>query len=200
MTMTISKPDIPATKKQLWLLHLLTKEDTRNWNLTVKQASDKISELKGSSNHKPKTKVKNKPVKYELERKQAHNKYKDSIGYGLNLCDIEILKAYKTISKHYDDSISVGYHAIGLFPGGKKPYDISDSYESNGMVLIRPIFKHLRKDYKVPIEVYKNWIKSLPIIIENNKYNPFPESWNDKAMELAKQSDSYLSIIEMKGL
>jgi len=62
--MTMSKPDLPATKKQLWLLHLLTKEDTRNWNLTVKQASEKISELKGSNgkvnrkNNKPDTQTK----------------------------------------------------------------------------------------------------------------------------------------------
>ena len=72
--------------------------------------------------------------------------------------------------------------------------------KSNGMIRIRPLFKDLRKDYKVPIDVYKNWIKSLPVILETSKYSKIPESWNDKAMELAKQTDSYISIIKMEGM
>ena len=60
--MTISNPDAPATSKQLYYLHLLTKQDTRDWKLTMKEASDKISELKGNGNNKvspiPQSKVK----------------------------------------------------------------------------------------------------------------------------------------------
>lgn len=48
--MNLNNPDAPANKKQLWLLHILTKEDTRAWNLTMQQASDKIQELKGNGN------------------------------------------------------------------------------------------------------------------------------------------------------
>lgn len=43
----IHNPEAPATRKQLWLLHILTKEDTRAWQLTMQEASDKIGELKG---------------------------------------------------------------------------------------------------------------------------------------------------------
>jgi len=51
-TMTLRNPETPATSKQLWLLHILTKTDTRNLNLTMQQASDRINELKGNGNGK----------------------------------------------------------------------------------------------------------------------------------------------------
>lgn len=41
----LNNPYKPATKKQLWLLHILTKQDTRNLTLTMKDASDKITAL-----------------------------------------------------------------------------------------------------------------------------------------------------------
>lgn len=62
MVINIKNPDIPATKKQLWLLHLLTGTDTRNSNLTTQQASDKISELKGNKS----TNIKHKPINEKL--------------------------------------------------------------------------------------------------------------------------------------
>ena len=43
--MILKNPDAPATTKQLFKLHQLTDEDTREWKLTVKQASDKIEEI-----------------------------------------------------------------------------------------------------------------------------------------------------------
>jgi len=55
--MQLRTPNAPASRKQLWLLHILTKEDTREWKLTMQEASDKITELKGNGN-KPKTKAK----------------------------------------------------------------------------------------------------------------------------------------------
>ena len=55
MVKTLSNPEAPATSKQLWLLHILTKQDTRIWRLTMQEASDKINELKGNG-HKPDTK------------------------------------------------------------------------------------------------------------------------------------------------
>ena len=65
--MTISNPDAPATSKQLYYLHLLTKQDTRAWKLTIKEASDKISELKGNGDNKvnpiPQSKVKPIPLR-----------------------------------------------------------------------------------------------------------------------------------------
>lgn len=46
MTFTINNPNAPATSKQLWLLHILTKTDTRNLNLTMAEASTQIEALK----------------------------------------------------------------------------------------------------------------------------------------------------------
>lgn len=59
----LATPEAPATSRQLWLLHILTKQDTRNLKLTMQQASDKISELKTSKPEvKPQTTAEVKPV------------------------------------------------------------------------------------------------------------------------------------------
>ncbi len=49
---TLRTPSAPATSKQLWLLHILTKTDTRNLNITMAEASERIAELKHNDNHK----------------------------------------------------------------------------------------------------------------------------------------------------
>lgn len=59
----LKNPDMPATSKQLWLLHILTKSDTRNLKLTMLEASQQIESLKSgksikSVNSKP---IENKP-------------------------------------------------------------------------------------------------------------------------------------------
>jgi hypothetical protein len=41
----IINPDAPATPKQLWTLHKLTGKDTREWNITKEEASEKIQQL-----------------------------------------------------------------------------------------------------------------------------------------------------------
>lgn len=41
----LAHPEAPATKRQLFMLHKLTGEDTSGWKLTMQQASDKIEEL-----------------------------------------------------------------------------------------------------------------------------------------------------------
>ena len=48
MAMQLRTPEAPATKRQLWLLHLLTGDDTRSWTLTMQEASDRIGELKST--------------------------------------------------------------------------------------------------------------------------------------------------------
>lgn len=52
MTIELRNPEAPATSKQLWLLHILTKSDTRGLNITMSEASKRIEELK---NKKPDT-------------------------------------------------------------------------------------------------------------------------------------------------
>lgn len=49
MTIKLNNPDSPATKKQLWLLHILTKTDTRNLDITMSEASKRIESLKGNN-------------------------------------------------------------------------------------------------------------------------------------------------------
>ena len=48
--MTIKSPDEPATQKQLWYLHILTRKDTRGLNITKGEASKLIEEIKRGMN------------------------------------------------------------------------------------------------------------------------------------------------------
>jgi len=50
---TLSNPESPATKKQLWLLHILTKTDTRKLDITMLEASKRIGELKHNNGTRP---------------------------------------------------------------------------------------------------------------------------------------------------
>lgn len=47
--MEFKNPNGPATKRQLWLLHILMKTDTRNLNITVAEANKRITALKGNT-------------------------------------------------------------------------------------------------------------------------------------------------------
>jgi hypothetical protein len=42
----VTKTEARATTRQLWFLHLLTKQDTRDWLISMKEASDMITVLK----------------------------------------------------------------------------------------------------------------------------------------------------------
>lgn len=46
---TLRKPDAPATSRQLWRLHQLTKEDTRDLDITMQEASDRINRLESGN-------------------------------------------------------------------------------------------------------------------------------------------------------
>jgi hypothetical protein len=43
----VTNTEAKATAKQLWYLHILTKQDTREWLISMKEASDMITVLKG---------------------------------------------------------------------------------------------------------------------------------------------------------
>lgn len=45
MQVLLKNPNAPATQAQLWKLHKLTGEDTRDWHITMQEASDRIDEL-----------------------------------------------------------------------------------------------------------------------------------------------------------
>ncbi len=50
---TLRTPEAPATSKQLWLLHILTKTDTRQLNITMAEASKRIEDLKSLNGKYP---------------------------------------------------------------------------------------------------------------------------------------------------
>lgn len=95
--MKFNNPDEPATKKQLWLLHILTKEDTRQLKLTIKQASDKIAELKGNGK-RPLVDPHASAIKQD-KQKLAQLRYDKTNGKDylpiLKLADQAASKAYK---------------------------------------------------------------------------------------------------------
>jgi hypothetical protein len=43
----VTNTEARATAKQLWYLHILTRQDTREWLISMKEASDMITVLKG---------------------------------------------------------------------------------------------------------------------------------------------------------
>jgi hypothetical protein len=61
MTIELRNPEAPATNKQLWLLHVLTKTDTRNLNITMLEASKRIEALK-TGKVKTEIKTESKPI------------------------------------------------------------------------------------------------------------------------------------------
>lgn len=74
---TLRTPEAPATSRQLWLLHILTKQDTRDWDLTMQQASDKIAELKSNGSHQPAN-----PQTATTQQTQVENKWHYCVMYG----------------------------------------------------------------------------------------------------------------------
>lgn len=205
--MVINTPEAPASKKQLWLLHLLTKKDTREWNLTMQQANDKISELKqGNGNNKrPLINPHASAIKQD-QQKLAQSRYDKQFGhltgYGMNIGNLRIVQAYKEVSMHHDTEtkkprICVSLKASGIFPGGKKQHIITEFIKTDTDVSLTPLFAYIRHNVTVPLNDYKAWIKSLPVKLNNSKYNPIPESWHDKAIELAKDVDCSIAILDV---
>jgi hypothetical protein len=149
----LKNPDLPATSKQLWLLHILTKSDTRELNITMAEASKRIEDIKSkSANNKSCSKI-------ELVKSNK-----------VMLGKIEVTNAYKEISKHTDSGFSVTARIYGIFPGGKNKYQLS-WYKRENMAIIRPLFGHIRHDAEVEIVELNAFIKPLPI-----KFNDFKDS------------------------
>ena len=227
MVMTLSNPQAPATNKQLWLLHLLTKTDTRNLNLTMQQASDQIAGLKNGVKSKPvqtdKTRAdyrisgirplvnphasaikqdtqKLAQIRYDKNLAKLDKRYHNLTGQGLNLGKLQMIQAFKEIAMHHDPQtkkarICVSVKASAIFPGGKKPHIISEFIKDTDTVSICPLFAHLRRNVTVSRIEYHSWIKSLPV--KFNKYSNVPESWRDKALELAQAVDKYIAILDV---
>lgn len=177
----LKNPELPATSKQLWLLHILTKSDTRNLKLTMLEASQQIESLKSgksvkSVNSKP---IENKPSK-------------------LMLGDIEITKAYKQISTHGKNGFSIHTYLFGIFPRGKKPHQLSwYAISSQDRVVINPLYGHIQSSVDVPISEMQSFIKSIKTIEHfkpmqvSDDIKPIAES---KALELDTEMDLWYLI------
>lgn len=255
---TLRTPNAPATKRQLWLLHLLTKTDTRGMKLTMQEASDRINALKGNGKDKPQATKRSTSrrhwgidtfvqteqsdlgkhgycskcygdmqifnsdgiVRHYESHKTAKalglwgkqnkpsaiakldKRYHGLTGQGLNLGKLQIVQAFKEVTLHHniDDGhrqICVSLKASAIFPGGKKPHIITEFIKHDKTVTIAPLYAHLRHYPSVDRTEYHNWIKNLPI--KFSKTMPIPESWHDKALELAQTVDKSIDILDIKG-
>lgn len=202
-TTEIKYPDNPATSKQLWLLHLLTKEDTRNWKLTVKEASDKISELKSGTNKSkvmPDVKPDKRPLvnphasaRIQDKQKLAQIKYDKT--HSVMLGNIAIIKAYKVISRHNwqgKTGFCISTEIFGIFPRGKNTYKLS-WYKSYDDCVITPLQGHCKWEH-IPYQAMEDFILSITDI-HNAKHSPIPDDVLpiaiDKARELKTSIDIY---------
>lgn len=170
---TLRNPEAPASSKQLWLLHILTKQDTRNWQLTMQQASDKIEELKGNG-HKPKVDLRTNVT---------------------TLPGLDIVEAYKSVSLHRDTQVTVEVKARAIFPGGKKPHIIS-SYTSGNKVHISPLYAYIKNDVTIDRTTFEAWIRHLPIRF--SKVMPVPEDKRELATRLARRIHRTMDIIPLQ--
>jgi len=107
---------------------------------------------------------------------------------------LRIVKAYKQVSRHDKDKISVSLEAWGIFPGGKRPHMIS-MYRSGDKYIISPLYAHIRHWVEVPVPELKTWIRSLPI----RHFEPMavaPE-YRERAEELARSVDEPIAILSL---
>lgn len=107
---------------------------------------------------------------------------------------LEIVKAFKQISRHGEDKISVSLQAWAIFPRGKRPHFIS-MYRSGDEYVIQPLYAHIAEWVRVPVEKVKAWIKSLPV----RHFEPMAVApqLREEAERLAKQVDEPIDIIPL---
>ena len=197
MTITLKTPDAPATAKQLWLLHILTKEDTRGLTLTMQEASDRIAELKNSA-HRPLVNPHASAIGQDrqLRAQQKYDKENGKEPKAQSLNGIRITKAYKVVSMHKGNHICVSVQAYGIFPKGHKAHLLSFSYADQGQaVWITPLYTHIRNHCYLDADKLRQWIKPLPIV--NCKAIPVPGDLWDKAQSLAKPIDRWIEILPL---
>lgn len=178
MTMTIREPAAPATSRQLWLLHILTKTDTRELKLTKQQASDKISELKQATG-RPLVNLHASAVKRDkqtIAQQKYDKQFGHLTGYGLNLGALRVVQAFKEIAMHGKDSIAISLKASAIFPGGRKQHIITVA-TWGGEAHISPLFAHRRNYFDVPEPEYRTWVKSLPVQFNKYNFGKIPEDW-----------------------
>lgn len=113
------------------------------------------------------------------------------------LNSLQIIKAFKQVSAHGEDKISVSLQAWALFPRGRRPHFIS-MYRSGDEYVITPLYAHISEWVHVPVTKVRAWIKSLPV----RHFEPMavaPE-YREEAERLAKEVDEPMDIIPLPSM
>lgn len=189
MTTALRTPEAPATSRQLWYLHILTKEDTRGLKLTMAEAAERIEKVKGNGKQ---------PAAVQQDKRLASldKRYQNLTGSGMDIGGIRIVQAFKDVAIHEKDSICIHVRATGIFPSGKKPHLMSKAWGyEDGSVVLRPLCAQIRNDVTVKGNEYQAWVKSLPVKFSTT--SPIPEDWKARAEVIAKDIDSNIAIIKM---
>jgi uncharacterized membrane protein (UPF0127 family) len=113
------------------------------------------------------------------------------------LDSLQIVKAYKQVSRHGEDKISVSLQAWALFPRGRRPHFIS-MYRSGDDYVITPLYAHISEWVHVPVTKVRAWIKSLPV----KHFEPMavaPE-FREEAERLAREVDEPMDIMPLPSM
>jgi len=122
------------------------------------------------------------------------SEYLPQVSVATRLDGLQVVKAYKEISRHGEDKISVSLQAWAIFPRGRRPHFIS-MYRSGDEYVIQPLYAHIEEWVRVPVEKVKAWIKSLPV----RHFEPMavvPEL-REEAERLAREVDEPMDIVSL---
>ena len=122
------------------------------------------------------------------------SEYLPQVSTATRLDSLQIVKAYKEISRHGEDKISISLQAWAIFPRGRRPHFIS-MYRSGDEYVIQPLYAHIAEWVRIPVEKIKAWIRSLPV----RHFEPMavaPEL-REEAERLAKEVDKPIDIIPL---
>ena len=122
------------------------------------------------------------------------SEYLPQISTETRLDGLQIVKAYKQISRHGEDKITVRLEAWAIFPRGRRPHFIS-MYRSGDEYVIHPLYAHVAEWVRVPVVKVKAWVKSLPV----QHFEPMavgPEL-RAEAEKLAREVDEPIAIIPL---
>ena len=195
---TLKNPDMPATKSQLWLLHILTKTDTRNLTLTMKQASDKINELKSGKSKTDRPLINPHASAIQQDKhKIAQLKFDNS--NKVMLGNIEITKAYKQISSHNwqgKTGFTIDTHLYGILPKGHKAHDLTWYNYDTTTSSFKPLNGVTRHFVDVPTIEVKNFIRNITDIRYYTPM-PIPDDVKPIAEAVAKELEDSITIYHL---
>ena len=105
-----------------------------------------------------------------------------------------ITKAFKQISRHREDQITVSLQAWAIFPKGKRPHMIS-FYRDGDYYVVHPLYAHIKEWVRIPVGKMHAWIKSLPL----RHFEPMAVAPKDRerAEQLAREVETQIDILDL---